>query len=61
MAGVVETLRLQYPEQPIQTIHDSILTPVEGAEIARLAIEKEFRSLGLEPSIKTKARKQQEP
>jgi hypothetical protein len=52
--GVVERFRLQYPDLPILTIHDSVLVVRDAVEIARAAILAEFAGIGLRPSIKVK-------
>jgi hypothetical protein len=52
IGGVVERFRVDYPDVPIQTIHDSVLVPSEAVEVATTIILDVFGSIGLRPSLK---------
>jgi hypothetical protein len=58
--GVVGRFMRHHQEAPIQTIHDSVLVTPDAVEIAKTAINIEFASIGLKPSVKQKCRQQQE-
>jgi hypothetical protein len=53
--GVVERFRRDHRDQPIQTIHDSVLVVPGAVELAREAIHAEFAAIGLRPSLKQSA------
>ncbi len=54
IAGVVERFRVEFPEIPILTIHDSVMVPREFVEIAKSVILDVFGQLGLKPALKIK-------
>ena len=54
IGGVVERFRLDYPDVPIQTIHDSVLVPPEWIDLAIAVIRQVFGTIGLVPGLKVK-------
>ena len=52
--GVCGSLMGQNPKIPLVTIHDSIMTTLEFVPVVRVAIEEEFRKLGIDPTVKAK-------
>ncbi len=53
--GVVGRFASEYPDHPIQTIHDSVLVVPGDLEIAHEVILSEFAAIGLTPKLKVKA------
>jgi hypothetical protein len=54
IGGVVEALRTQRADIPVQTIHDAVLVikDVEAFELVRHVMQEQFAITGLTPTIK---------
>ncbi len=51
---VADQFRVEFPEIPIMTIHDSLLVPPDATGIARSTILDAFGAIGLKPALKVK-------
>jgi len=51
--SIVERIRLERPNIPIFTIHDSILTTPDNIDYVRDIIMQVFEQLGVRPLLKT--------
>jgi hypothetical protein len=56
IGGVVGRLRRCRPEEPVQTIHDSVLVTSASVPVVRQIMFDEFESVGLTPTIEPKNR-----
>ena len=52
IGGVAERFRVERPDLPIQTIHDSVLVFPEAVDYARDTILDVYGSIGLAPQLK---------
>lgn len=49
--GVCERLRLDHPDVPVWTIHDSVMTTKPHVEVVRSVVHDQFAAMSLSPSI----------
>lgn len=52
---VGDLLMAQYPDEPVQPIHDALLVRTEFKEVAKTLIETAFNEVGLNPNLKIEA------
>jgi hypothetical protein len=54
--GVADRFRVEYPDIPVQLLHDGVLVTAADVELARAVIQAEFGNIGLAPLIKVKVK-----